>query len=124
MNAMRVYYTKQLGRYNWAGTEKNWNVSLSTDFGTVSEMWDADDEPEIDDLLPSEVLDIIEARCRYWWISTERDEKLERIAAIRAHKNEIDMAWLEKQAQIMEKRGARYRSQINDILSEMEDEAA
>lgn len=111
-----VGYYKKLGRYNWAGTEKDWCVQLSTPYGNVSEMWPEDDEPDLDDALPSEVLQMIEDRLDHYWISTGRDTRKAVIAAIREHESEIDAAWLDAQIERTERvlSGLRERRAVLD----------
>jgi hypothetical protein len=102
MNAFVTYY-KNLGHYNFAGHEKNWCVSLITPYGRVNEIWPEREEPDIDDLLPSEVLDLIESRLDSYWISTSREKDKATIAAIKEHAAEIDLAWLDAKIESTEK---------------------
>jgi hypothetical protein len=92
---MSANYYKTLGRFNICGAEKDWQVVLSTDAGTVSAMWDEDDEPDIDDCPPSEVLDVIEARLTrpHFW-SSDKDRKLAVIAKMRESIESADREWL------------------------------
>jgi hypothetical protein len=120
---VNVFYYKELGRYDFASNKKDWRVKLVTPFGNFSQTWSEDDEPEIDDLLPSEVLDLLEKRLKSWWISTGREADLARIAAIREHRREIDIAWLERQIESAEKRAASLRLRAVEIRDELADES-
>lgn len=93
-----IFWTLELGRYNWASTEDVWCLVLRTPYGQVSETFPKADKPDIDPerTTPSEVLDIIEARLDSYWISTRRAETKTKIAEIRQHSNEIDAAWLDQ----------------------------
>lgn len=104
-----VSFYKHLGRYNWAGNEKDWCVQLNTPYGNVSEMWPEDDEPDLDDLLPSEVLQMIEDRLDHYWISTGREAKKAVIAAIRVHEIEVDAAWLDAEIERTERALSKLR---------------
>ncbi|MGE8691495.1 MAG: hypothetical protein ACN6PJ_30410 [Achromobacter sp.] len=90
-----MYITKTLGRYNFANTaEKQWCVQMRMPDGKgLSETWPEDEEPDIDGVPPSQVLDLIEERLKSYWISTRRDETLARIAAYREQSEQLDDAW-------------------------------
>lgn len=94
-----IFWTLELGRYNWASEEDVWCLTLSTPYGQVSETFPREDRPDVDPewTTPSEVLDLIEARLDSYWISTRRAEAKARIAEIRRHAYEIDVAWLDQQ---------------------------
>jgi hypothetical protein len=115
-----VTFTKDFGRYNFAGTEKSYCVTLRTPFGNASQTWPLTDEPSIDGCLPSDVLDLIEARLKsYLWTSfRERDGAT--IAAIREHANEIDIAYV--QGRIAAARKAIERDER--LLAELMEEAS
>lgn len=93
-----IFWTLELGQYNWASTEDVWCLTLSTPYGQVSETFPLDDKPDVDPgwTTPSEVLDLIEARLDSYLYSTRRAEVKEKIAEIRQHSNEIDAAWLDQ----------------------------
>lgn len=90
---------KTLGRYNFANTaEKQWCVTMYMPDGKqLSEKWDEDDEPDIDGVPPSQVLDMIEERLKSYWICTRREETLARIAAYREQADQLDDAWARRQ---------------------------
>lgn len=119
-----AYYSINLGRYNFAGTEKDWCVSLYTSFGNVSETWPEDAKPDIDGLLPSEVLDLIEERLDSYWINTGRKERKEKIAQIRGHVKEIDAAWLSARIAATENELADLKYRLADVVCADDTEAA
>lgn len=92
-----IFWTLELGRYNWSSEEDVWCLTLSTPYGVVSETFPREDRPDVDPewTTPSEVLDLIEARLDSYWISTRRAERKATISEIRRHANEIDAAWLD-----------------------------
>src|SRR5690606_26921850 len=101
-----IFWTLELGRYNWASTEDVWCLTLRTPYGQVSETFPKDAKPDVDPewTTPSEVIDIIEARLDSYWFSTRRAETKAKIAEIRQHSNEIDAAWLDQQIKQVEDR--------------------
>lgn len=120
---MSVEMNKHLGRYSLTSNEKHWRLCLYTPHGRISVLFSEDDEPEIDGLLPSEVLDLIEAGMKGWYRSSHAEDAAI-IAKIREHKHEIDLEWLEYRAVKAEERAADLRRKIADILDEMEAEAS
>ena len=108
-----VYYYKNLGKYNFAGTNKSWCVQLSSNYGNISELWDEDDEPDCEDLLPSQVLDLIEERLKSYWLRTNREVQRAKIADIREHIKELDTTWIEKEIE-------SHQSKIKDLKSLLE----
>lgn len=92
---MSATFDKNFGRYNFAGTEKSYCVSLHTPYGNVSQTWPADDEPDISGCLPSDVLDLIEARLKSYLYSSHREKDGATIAAIREHANELDVLYVQ-----------------------------
>lgn len=101
-----MYITKTLGRYNFANTaEKQWCVQMRMPDGKgLSETWPEDEEPDIDGVPPSQVLDMIEERLKSYWISTRREETLARIAAYREQAEQLDDAWARRQIEAHDRR--------------------
>ena len=96
---MNVFISKSLGVYNLAGPgKKQWLVELRVkglrDLPVVlSATWEEDDEPDIDGLSPSEVMDLLERRFESYIIDTNREKKRASLAWMRENAEEIDMAW-------------------------------
>jgi hypothetical protein len=109
---------KDLGRYNFASNEKQWNVQvLMPDGKWLSEKWNEDDEPAIEGEPPSEVIAMIEARIKSYWICTRREETLARIESFRHMFPQMDDAWARKQIESLEWR----ISSLRDYLIEEEE---
>lgn len=120
----KVYFAKHLGRYDFANNVKDWNLSLYTPYGNVSDMWPEDEEPEIDGLMPSEVLALIEARIKHWIFKSNRSEKLATVEFMRAHANEIDMIYAAHMLERAEKEVKRWYSIRGDLMADAERDAS
>lgn len=110
-----AHISKDLGRYNWASTEKDWQVALRTHVGVISQKWPENEEPNIDGLLPTEVLDLIEERLDSYWISTGRERDKAVIATVRESGKEIDAAWLRSKIESHERKLKELRSALERI---------
>lgn len=115
-----VHISKNLGRYNFVRPVKNWMVSMHVQLEDkshieVSEIWDEDDEPDIEDKLPSDVLSIIEERIDSWWISTSREKNKEMIAQIRSFGNGMDIVWLKRKIESTIRQLNDYENQLSSI---------
>lgn len=91
--SVQARYYKTLDRFNFCGNEKSWQVVLITSAGNISALWNAEDEPEIHNLVPTDVLDLIDARIQQCW-SSNKAEQLQRVAVIREQIDAMDIAWL------------------------------
>lgn len=113
---MKVSISKNLGCYNWADTsQKSWLVSMRIDDLAISEQWDADSEPEIKGLPPSEVVELISERLEKYWINTDRERKREVIKQIKANKFEIDKAWANSEILRLQRSHQRIHNEINSF---------
>jgi len=110
-----VNISKNLGRYDLASYRKDWNLVLSTSYGNVSAMFDEDNEPDIEGLMPSEVLDIIQERNDSYWFSTSQTKDREKADALRKRINELDLIWAKDQVALYEKRVKVYNNLITEI---------
>mgnify|MGYP003595960305 CR=1 FL=1 len=96
---MNVFISKSLGVYNLAGPgKKQWLVELRVkglrDLPVaLSATWEEDDEPDIDGLSPSEVMDLLERRFESYLIDTSREKRRASLAWMRENAEEIDKAW-------------------------------
>lgn len=111
-----VHISKNLGRYDLASYDKDWNLSLRTSYGNISAMFDEEDEPEIEGAMPSEVLDMIEERIESYWISTSREKDRKKIKEIREHLNELDLIWAKEQLSLYQRQVEVYNSLVQEIL--------
>ena len=98
---MGVYYNQSSGQYCFGSSDKQWQVYLFTPAGRISGLFDA--EQDIDGLLPSDVLSLIEARIKSYWIYTRKEKALAKIAAIREREQEFDVAWMDEEIRRHEK---------------------
>ena len=113
-----------LGRYNLAGTEKSWCVTLYTSEGHFSETWPEDEKPDIDGLLPSEVMDLLVERLDSYWIHTGRVEKKARMTAWQEKASAFDDAYLVAQIERLEKQIQTTKRRLNDLRDAEEDALA
>ena len=96
---MNVFVSKSLGVYNWAGPgKKQWLVELRVNGlrdlpAVLSATWEEDDEPDIDGLAPSEIMDLLEQRFESYLVDTSREKKRAALALMRESAEEIDNAW-------------------------------
>jgi hypothetical protein len=115
---IKCQVTKNLGRYNWAGTEKEWFVQvLLPDSKWLSASWPEDDEPEIDGVPPSRVIEMIEARERSYWINTALQGKLDLIADATPFLERMDDAWAKSRIATLERQIASLRADIVETSS-------
>ncbi len=90
------------GRFNLLDpSQKQWQLSVRTPHGNVSELFD--DEPYWDGSL-EDALNVIEARSEGYFFSSSRSDKRQKIAAIRDHLSECEIALLENQIRADERR--------------------
>lgn len=120
---MKVFYGKTLARFNFCSDDKEWQVYLHTPFGKLSELWPRDEEPEIDDLLPTEVIDLIEKRLATYWVHTGRDEKRKVIAELRAHADEINTMWCEYGVEVARERLKQAERRLESLREDIDDAA-
>lgn len=115
---MSVYHGTTTGAFDWAHpNERQQQVYLRTPDGHFSETWPLDECDYDRDMLPSEVLDLIEKRLDSYWISTRRrDETKKRIAACRERMGEFDMAWLKQRVENAEKELKEWQDRLQDMI--------
>lgn len=107
MNTVR--HSSTVGSFNFCNpAEKQLQIVLETPFGTVSELWNLDVQPDYDsELLPLEVLDMIEQRLKRYVFSTSREKTLQTIATIRENAREVTLMWLAAQASLHQAKAAK-----------------
>jgi hypothetical protein len=115
-----AHYYKHKDRFYIGKKEQQWQVVLATSVGQISELWDEEDEPEVEDLLPSEVLDLIEVRVKSYWINTDRDNQIKRIAKLREHIAELDIAWVESKLERLRSNVERWETTLRGLRREVE----
>lgn len=115
---MTATFYKNFGRYNFAGTEKSYCVTLSTPYGSISQTWPADDEPDIGGCLPSDVLDLIETRLKSYLYSSHREKDEATIATIREHANELNVLYVKNRIAVARKAIERDERLLAGLMEE------
>lgn len=121
---MNVFISKSLGVYNLAGPgKKQWLVELRVkglrDLPVaLSATWEEDDEPDIDGLSPSEVMDLLERRFESYIIDTNREKKRASLAWMRENAEEIDKAWAASRVESLRVEAERLNNQIASLTRE------
>jgi hypothetical protein len=85
-------YYKEKGRFNLLSNDQQWHVVLRASNGKVLSQT-FDDEPEIDGLPPSEVVEVLSTRIESFLFSSEREKQRTVIAWFREHADLIDSGW-------------------------------
>lgn len=119
----KTYHTTSTGRFYLGRSDVQQQVVLYTPFGNVSELWDEGDVEYDRDMEPAEVLDLIESRLNAYWICTGREEKLAKIATIRANLTAVTRDWAQSMAvryQAEASRAARKARAFVDLALENE----
>ena len=119
---MKVFISKILGTYNLANPgQKLWSVDLRV-MGLrdcpvgISATWEEDDEPDIDGLSPSEVMDLLAQRFESYLIDTSRDKKRAVLSLMRENAQEIDEAWAASRVEAIQKETERLNKKIEDLM--------
>ena len=121
---MKVFISKILGTYNLAGPgKKQWLVELRVkglrDLPVVlSATWEEDDEPDIDGLSPSEVMDLLAQRFESYLIDTSREKKRAVLSMMRDNAEEIDKAWAASRVESLRVEAERLNNQIASLTRE------
>lgn len=104
----KVQYYGQIGRYDYCHpSAKQYCLHLRTPSGNVSELWAEDEMPNLEDFLPSDVLNLIEERLDHYMYKSSRDEEKKKIQAIREHIKEYDIEWASDYLQAAEREVSR-----------------
>lgn len=117
-----AHYYINVGHYNICGTNKSASLQLITSGGNFSALFEVDEAPDVDGLLPSEVLDLIEARIDSYWISTGREDTKKRIKEWRKEQRDFDAAWLEKRIEATEKTLVSLKRELQNVRDAQADE--
>ena len=121
---MNVFVSKSLGVYNLAGPgKKQWLVELRVNGlrdlpAVLSATWEEDDEPDIDGLSPSEVMDLLERRFESYIIDTNREKKRASLAWMRENAEGIDRAWAASRVKSFRVEAERLNNQIASLTRE------
>ena len=121
---MNVFISKSLGVYNLAGPgKKQWLVELRVkglrDLPVVlSATWEEDDEPDIDGLAPSEIMDLLEQRFGSYLVDPNREKKRAVLALMRESAEEIDNAWAASRVESLREEVERLNYEIAFLTRE------
>jgi hypothetical protein len=111
--------TKNKGRYDLCSNEEQWHVSIKLPNDapqrSLSDTWNLDDEPDIEDMPPSEVVEIISERIESYLLSTSREENRAVVQWIRDNAERLDAEWAAGQIKLMESRRAALAERINSL---------
>ncbi|WP_425070681.1 hypothetical protein [Sagittula sp. S175] len=91
---MTVSIHATLGRYNLASDEKQWQLSLRTPFGNVSEFFPEGEKPEADTV--EDALDLISARLESYFYTSRREEGRAKISAIRENLTACELILIDR----------------------------
>ena len=121
---MKVLISKSLGTYNLANPgQKQWSVELRV-MGlqdsplVLSATWEEDDEPDIDGLAPSGIMDLLEQRFESYIIDTNREKRRASLAWMRENTEEIDKAWAASRVESFRKEVERLNYKIAFLARE------
>lgn len=111
---------KRKGRYDFCSNNEEWCIQIlglpdNAPAKSISEHWPIDDEPDIDDAPPSEVVELISERLESYWLNTAREEKRKVIEWAREHAEEIDSQWAKIQIEQKQKLIERLQDEIDDL---------
>lgn len=94
---------KEHGRYYITSNDKQWCVTVRSTTGKViSALFD--EEPEIADEPPSEVVQMIKSRIKEFLFISDREKKLEAIQWFEDNAEQINSGWAKKSIESLQKR--------------------
>lgn len=122
---MTISISMNYGSYNFANpAQKQWQLSLRTPFGNVSQRFD--EEPYIGDCV-EDALEVIAERLESYWISTGREEDRKIIANIRANLPACEIEWAQQKvaaAKAQLEKAEKMLRRAEAMKEEAEEEAA
>lgn len=111
--------SKHKGRYNYLSNEDSWCVSIDLPADaprqSISQCWDLDEEPDIDSLPPSEVIELISERLERYLLSTKREEYRKVIQWVRDNAERVDAFWAAEEIERLERRRDRLAQDIERL---------
>lgn len=116
----KMYITKSRGRFNLASNEYQYQIVLrglpkDAPKQILSETFNEDEEPDISDIPPSEVVEIISERLESYLYSTSRDEKRKVIKWCRENSELIDSIWAKDEIERKKASIKRIEDKIKDL---------
>lgn len=120
-----ISISKSKGRYDACSHDEEWCVSLQLPAGApqrrISQMWPHDNEPDVDDLPPSEVIEIISQRLDEYISISGREEDRAVIAWVRENAARLDAEWAASEVLQIEGKIAGLMNRLEE-LREMEEQ--
>lgn len=117
LNIEKIYINCTEGNYNWCNpNETQWQLVLAywVDGKRYSVGETFNEEPDWEGEAPEVILDLIEERVNSYWVSTSRDEQLEKINNLRASIDEVHTVWAKCRID-------RLQSEIDKLSEEIEE---
>lgn len=112
----KVSYYGNVGKYDFLHPDKRqYCLRLQTPVGSVSELWTEEDMPDLEDALPSMVLDLIEKRLDSYLFTSRAEKTKPIIAAIREHIKEYDIEWATNYLETAKKEVERRESLLEEV---------
>lgn len=121
---MKIIIRKQYGRYNFLSNDSSWCLELGMppESGFSGSLADTfEDEPDIDEKYPSELVELIAKRQARYFIDTGREEKNKKIVWLREHAREIDSAWAHDKINKLYKEIDEINRKISDLKDFLEE---
>lgn len=113
LKPLHVHVSSNVGQYYITSNEKQCCITVRTNRGlAVSELWPVDKAPDVDGVPPSEVIDLIAARSKSYWISTGREKTLAEIEKMKEISAEMDSAWAKDHIARLDREIKSYRQYI------------
>lgn len=110
---MKIF--KDLGRYYLGENEKQWHVKMKLPNGQwLSELWPEDEEPEIEGLPPSDVVERISEQLEKYLFKSNREETRKLIEWCRENAEELDRLWAETEIK-------RIRNELTKLTKQAEE---
>ncbi|KKM87472.1 hypothetical protein LCGC14_1268490 [marine sediment metagenome] len=111
--------TKSKGRYDLLSSDQQWCVTIRLPNDAprlaLSGMWELDAEPDIEDLPPSEVVEVISERIESYLISTSREKEREVVQWIRDNAERLDAEWTAGQIKLLESQRKALAERIDSL---------
>jgi len=124
-NAMKAQIRKTLGQYNFCSSDKQWQVYMYFDECPIQRglacLWDEGDEPDIEGMKPSGVIEVMSERVESYWISTSREQERKVVQWVKDNAKTLDSQWLTDEIERWEKKRQRCVSTIVSLEIELEE---
>ena len=111
---------KNLGRYDLCSGKKDWCVQIlnlpeNCPHRSINTSWQEDNEPEIEGLMPSEVIEIMSERIESFLYSSSREKDRETINWVRENSECLDSEWAKEMIDAKLRHIERLKQEIDDL---------